>query len=158
AELDAVPLKHRKLSALLVKRHIRRAFAVAAEEVSLRDDDCRVVEVRSAHLVISYDKCRVESAGAIEELHHLRRAGFERGRPDRRLRVLISRQEALREAYDLNPLVVGALQSFDELREVAVKVAGHRFELAMADSHRRFLPFSALLLHSDDPKANVIVA
>ncbi len=90
----------------------------------------------------------MEAADAVEEFHQLRRIRRKGRRAGRDFGVLVSGQEALGEADDLDPFAVGLLQALDDLGEVALEVAGHGLELTMADAHEYLLLVGLPACHS----------
>src|SRR5262249_57272910 len=72
ADFHPAALEHGELAALLVELHVRRALAVAAEDVALVDDNRGVVEIRAARFVVADDARGRELLRAVEQLPLLR--------------------------------------------------------------------------------------
>src|SRR5262249_28324887 len=104
----------------------------------------RVIKVAAAQLVEADDQRRVESAGAVEDFQNLRRIDGKRVLARQFLRIRITRQKALGEADDFDPVALGPFQPLDDLGEIAVEIAALRFVLAVADAHRRLQKTLAL--------------
>src|SRR5262249_20147036 len=95
----------------------------------------RIVKVLAAQLVKADDERDLKSAGAGEGLEHLRRVGGKSVLAGQVFRVRVAGQETLGEADHLHAVPLGGVQRFDDLGQVAFKVAALRLELEMSDAH-----------------------
>ena len=125
AKRHPVPLKHRELAALRMKRLVGRALAVAPQQMPFVNHDGRIVEFCPTGLIEADNRGRLEPGREVQQFHCLWGIDRERIGPGSLGRIRVTRQKALGKGDHRDTLAIRPRQPALYLRQIAAQIPRH---------------------------------